>query len=260
MSALTVVKSLAGCASLVMILSPSVAVYRVHKNQQVGLVSFIPLVSLLANSHIWMMYGYLTGLIFPVFITFVIGDVVALGYIAVYWRYTTERAYVRRVFLGVISFLLAMSLYAILGGLGYLGQSEHGVGNVMGYVADIVAVCLYGAPMEKIFLVLKHKSAAYFQIHMVIAGTTNNALWFTYGILAHNWFIISPNILFLTLGSTTLVLYMVYNPKTHPLMLPEDKAEVEQSVSVIIEMTPTCAGGKSHSFEAMHSPLAPLRS
>ncbi|KAI9980644.1 hypothetical protein PInf_009947 [Phytophthora infestans] len=42
-------------------------------------------------------------------------------------------------------------------------------------------------------------------------------IWLTYGSLIQNWFMISINILFFSMSSFTLVLYHIYNPKTHPL-------------------------------------------
>ncbi|RLN56588.1 hypothetical protein BBJ28_00015507 [Nothophytophthora sp. Chile5] len=265
---LWVIKTLAALASITMICSPAISIYRIHRQKHVGVASVIPLVSLLANSHMWMMYGYLIENWFPIFWVFVYGDVAALAFLAVYWRYTTERRYVARV-LGVVALILVItSLYAIIGGLGYTGQTRSQVGSTLGFICDVVAVCLYGAPMEKLLHVLKYKSAVFINVHMVIAGTTNNCLWFTYGILTHNWFIISPNILFITLGTSTLILYAVFNPKTHPL---PDNFQLhgrtdDDAMSVMsVELTPKASwGGKTGSnlpspaFEAMQSPLETL--
>ncbi|RLN31438.1 hypothetical protein BBJ28_00006700, partial [Nothophytophthora sp. Chile5] len=226
-------------------ISPSILMRRIHKQGHVGVASVIPLVSLFANSHVWLMYGYLTKNWFPIFACFIIGDIVALSYLSIYWRYTNERRYVARVFAVVFSILLILTIYVIIGVLGYTGQTRAQVGTTMGYISDVVAVCLYGAPMEKLFHVLKHKSAVFINIHMVIAGTTNNCIWFTYGVLASNWFIISPNILFMTLGTTTMILYAVYNPKTHPLGAGFDAETHDGPIEVSIELSPKAAlGGK----------------
>lgn len=52
-TAVLVFRILAGCSYLVMLTSPSLNIYRVYKAKSVGVQSIFPLVSLLANSHIW---------------------------------------------------------------------------------------------------------------------------------------------------------------------------------------------------------------
>ncbi|KAF4136658.1 Sugar efflux transporter for intercellular exchange [Phytophthora infestans] len=157
--------------------------------------------------------------------------------------------------------------YAVIGGFGHTGQSRHQVGTTLGYICDVVAVCLYGAPMEKLLHVLKYRSAVFINVHMVIAGLSNNCTWITYGILSSNWFIISPNILFISVNSFTLVLYMVFNPKTHPLPDTFHRSTVPEGAdsAISIETTPKESFSRkvnselpSPAFEAMQSPLATL--
>ncbi|KAG1684964.1 hypothetical protein DVH05_003208 [Phytophthora capsici] len=266
-SVLWTIKVLAASTSIMMICSPSISIYRIHKKRDVGVASVVPLVSLLANGHMWMLYGYMVENWFPIFWIFVFGDVAALTYLAVYWRYTTEHRSTGRILAVVSTFLVLGTLYAIIGGFGYTGQSRHQTGTVLGYICDVVAVCLYGAPMEKLFHVLKYRSAAFINVHMVIAGLSNNCTWITYGILSSNWFIISPNILFISLNSFTLVLYLAFNPKTHPLPDNFHRTTVrgggESGIS--IELTPRGSFNRkvgnelsSPAYEAMQSPLETL--
>ncbi|EEY67545.1 MtN3-like protein [Phytophthora infestans T30-4] len=121
--------------------------------------------------------------------------------------------------------------------------------------------------MEKLLHVLKYRSAVFINVHMVIAGLSNNCTWITYGILSSNWFIISPNILFISLNSFTLVLYMVFNPKTHPLPDTFHRSTVPEGAdsAISIETTPKESFSRkvnselpSPAFEAMQSPLATL--
>ncbi|KAG7379786.1 hypothetical protein PHYPSEUDO_008128 [Phytophthora pseudosyringae] len=266
-SVLWAIKVLAATTSLMMICSPSISIYQIHKKKDVGVASIIPLVSLLANGHMWMLYGYLVENWFPIFWIFVLGDVAALTFLVVYWRCTTEHRYVGRVLAVVFSILTLVTLYAVVGGFGYTDQSRHRVGSTLGFICDVVAVCLYGAPMEKLFHVLKYRSAAFINVHMVVAGLSNNCTWITYGILTTNWFIISPNILFISLNSFTLVLYMVFNPKTHPLPDNFHRTAVQEGAesAISIELTPKESFGRkvgsespSPAFEAMQSPLETL--
>ncbi|KAL4159209.1 hypothetical protein KRP22_006673 [Phytophthora ramorum] len=263
---LLVVRILAAFGALALICSPSILLRQIHKQKHVGVASVIPLVMLVINSHVWMMYGYMGENYFPIFSCYVFGDLAALAYVAVYWRYTTEKHYVARVLAVATTIVVILSIYAIVGGLGGSGQTRAEVGRTLGYIGDATAICLYAAPMEKLFQVLKYKSAVFINAHMVMASLTNNVMWFTYGVLTGNWIIIAPNILFVTLNSSTLVLCMVYNPKTHPLhesffaASDDDNAPIQVSV----ELSPKAAASKmpslpSPEYQAMQSPLEPLR-
>ncbi|KAI9984033.1 hypothetical protein PInf_005323 [Phytophthora infestans] len=258
---LLVVRIFAAVGALALICSPSILMRQIHKQKHVGVASVLPLVMLAINSHVWMTYGYLDENVFPVFSCFAVGDLASVVYIAVYWRYTTERRYVARVVIAAVSVIVILSIYAVLGGIGYTGQTRAQVAKTIGYIGDATAICLYAAPMEKLFQVLKHKSAVFINAHMVMASLTSNVMWFTYGALTANWIIIAPNILFITLNSSTLALCFVYNPKTHPLhesFLADNEAPIEVSV----ELSPK--GNKvpnipSPQYQAIQSPLEPLR-
>ncbi|KAG7386612.1 hypothetical protein PHYPSEUDO_015520 [Phytophthora pseudosyringae] len=262
-SVLLVVRILAAFGALALICSPSILMRQIHKQKHVGVASVLPLVMLVVNSHVWMMYGYLGENYFPIFSCYAFGDLAALTYVGVYWRYTTERRYVGRVVAVAVTVCTILSTYAILGGLGCTGQTRAQVAKTMGYVGDLTAVCLYAAPMEKLLQVLKHKSAIFINAHMVVASLANNIMWFTYGVLTGNWIIIAPNILFVTLNSSTLVLCLVFNPKTHPLHESSFLAAVDNSdapIEVSVELSPK-AGSKmvpnipSPEYTAMQSPL-----
>jgi solute carrier family 50 protein (sugar transporter) len=59
-TAVLVFRILAGCSYLVMLSSPSLNIYRVHKARSVGIQSIFPLVALLANSHLWYVVNAFT--------------------------------------------------------------------------------------------------------------------------------------------------------------------------------------------------------
>lgn len=217
-----------------------------------------------------MLHGYLRRNIFPVFITFAVGDVVALVFIAVYVRYSTERVYVLKV-LGVTVFILgAVTIYTVLALNGITNQTREQVKPIVGYVAIAAAVLLYGSPFEKAIQVLRHKTSVFLPITMVVVGTINNSLWVIYTPLDHNWFMFVPNAICSALGFTQLALYWFY----HPSRSRADEARVASidefdfdsdgiPIAVVIESPKTDAGTDkqfpaSPNFHVLHSPLAPL--
>lgn len=162
---------------------------------------------------------------FPVFSCFLVGDFAA---VIEYYRYSDNRRYVIRSISTVVAILSILTFYAILGGFGVTNQTRHEVSAVLGFFADLASVCLYCAPMEKLYMVLRHKSAAFINLPMVLAGYMNNMIWLTFGSLLGNWLMISINIFF-TMNSFTLVVYHIYDPKTHPLQEGWDKKVVDEN-------------------------------
>ncbi|KAH7485303.1 hypothetical protein KRP22_006453 [Phytophthora ramorum] len=239
--AVLVFRILAGLATIGLVSSPSVQMRRIYKQKHVGVASVAPLAALLGSSHIWMLYGYLTENYFPLLSCFLYGECCAIVFLGVYWYYCTDKCYVTRVLAAVLTILSLVTIYAIVSTLGYTRQTTSSVKTIMGLIADCGGLCLYGAPMEKLFQVLKHKSAVFINVHMVIAGLTSNILWLTYGFLITNWFIISLNAFFVVVNVFTLCLYHIYDPRTHPLQDGCDShtsTDNEGNTFVCIEIAP----------------------
>ncbi|RLN96213.1 hypothetical protein BBJ28_00017221, partial [Nothophytophthora sp. Chile5] len=95
--------------------------------------------------------------------------------------------------------------------------SSNQVNDIMGYLAVCVTLVLYSSPFLKIKEVVKYKTGVFIPIHMVIAGTFNNAMWLTYAPMAGLWFLFVTNAVCATLGVTQLTVYMIYHPNKHPL-------------------------------------------
>ncbi|KAG3102186.1 hypothetical protein PI124_g13960 [Phytophthora idaei] len=215
--AILVFKVLAGIATIGLASSPALLMYRIYRQNHVGVASVVPLAALLGSSHIWVVYGYLTENYFPLVSCFLYGECCAIVYLAIYCYYSTNKQYVFRVLVAVVAIVAIVTVYAIVGSLGYTGQCTSSVNTIMGLIADYGGIFLYGASMEKLFQVLNHKSAVFINAHMVMAGLASNILWLTYGTLITNAFIMSLNAFFLAVNVFTLGVYQIYDPSTHPL-------------------------------------------
>jgi solute carrier family 50 protein (sugar transporter) len=207
-----------------------------------------------------MMYGYLDENYIPVFVKSVAGNVIASAYVIVFYRSTKDRASVHNV-LAIAGFVIvATSLYVILGGLGYTGQTRHQAAQVAGIMANVTGMFMYGSPLVKIVQVFKYKSAVFIPVHMVCMGATNNMIWITYSILSSKGLILVPAAGAFCLSIFQVILYLfIYNPSTHPL--PADfvetkaaeKSHAEASLSVEIDSP----GAHKTDFVALNSTRSP---
>ncbi|KAF4040634.1 Sugar efflux transporter for intercellular exchange [Phytophthora infestans] len=248
-SVLLVLRIMTALSSFMVSLSPSFSIYKIYQSKTVGNISIVPFVSLLGNAHMWMMYGYFCGNIFPVVVSFGFGDLAALVYISV----TCSG--------GTVSVLATITLYAVIAAAGATGQDYTGISHILGYLSIVAAIILYGAPFEKTSFVLRNKNASPIQLPMVICGATNNALWVIYTPLDRNWFMVIPNAICVVLGIVLLTLYVMYRPSKSvqtAIDLSDDDIAIRIVVSTKTEEIQNKIPNASPSVQPMASPLLPL--
>lgn len=223
-----------------------------------------------------MLYGYMGRNIFPIFTNFLTGVVAASIFIAVYYRYTPDRQRVHRVVAFEITALSVVTIYFFLALHGVTHQSRESATLVVGAMGVFFSMKLYGAGLERIKLVLKHKTGIYIPIHMVIMGTINNFLWVAYTALDSNWLMFGCCLTSALLSVVQLVLYAIYYPGGRRAASTGVQAAklgsatsrpLEEEISVVIASIVSCADSKQQQrsvvespvFRAMHSPvLSPI--
>ncbi|KAE8889244.1 hypothetical protein PF005_g28562 [Phytophthora fragariae] len=174
-----VVRVWVACSTLAMVYLPSLFVRRIYSERNTGAAPIVPLLSLLVNSHVWMMYGYMCKTWFPSFPVFLTGDIAALCYLFIYWRFSSERRRVGRIIGAVFAVLALPSVYVIVGGLGYTGQPRAEVGETEGYICDVAVVTLHLVMLKNLVKVLRTRSAASLNLRTLVVGTVNTFGWFT---------------------------------------------------------------------------------
>jgi solute carrier family 50 protein (sugar transporter) len=262
----------AACTSLTMTLSPTPAVYNIYKTKAIGNTNVVSLVSVFANCHVWTLQGLLTENWFPVFATFASGDFIATIYMLVFLKYTPNRMQALKVVAVYAVVLTCITIYAVLSKAGvFTSLSTSQVNGIMGYLAVCVTLVLYSSPFLKVKEVVKYKTGVFIPIHMVIAGTVNNAMWITYTPMSGLWFLFVTNVCCATLGVAQLTVYLIYHPSKHPLgfgatledLLEKEKEEQSTQLSIAIERSSSASSKvfpPSPCYQPIASPLTSLRS
>lgn len=187
-----------------------------------------------------MLYGYLTENVFPVFLTFITGEVLALIYLCVYYRYTSEREQVRKLAGGIFVALLLVTVYALSGEymLGITSQSKEAVGDAVGWIAVTVCILLFASPLATIRRVIRTKNAASFPIAMCVVGFFGNSLWVTYGAMIGDVFMWFSNAICVTLGFVQIIVYIIYNPSKKVSQENRELLEVDLEKKLSVAASP----------------------
>lgn len=244
---LTVIQVLASLSALYMCLSPTTDMYRMHKLRDVGQASVMPLAALWVCNHMWMLYGYVTDDLFPLLVTYAVGDVLGVIFLAIYYRWSKQRTYVLKVAAAALIINALVAVYVVLGKTGALPQSSSSFNLAVGYIAIASSLVLYSSPLSTIKLVIQTKSSESIPAPMIITGVINNTLWVIYGILLKDIILILPTAINIVLGAVQVMLYVIYHPKRDTNTAP---CAVIQPLEIL---TPTGDVVKP-SFAAMVSP------
>ncbi|TYZ66777.1 hypothetical protein PybrP1_003414, partial [[Pythium] brassicae (nom. inval.)] len=141
-----------------------------------------------------MMYGYLSGSLFPIFATFLAGNILAVAYLSVFICFTPEK---RRVGakIAVVTCCNALMLFSLSSNqyLGITGLSKSETGDWVGYIAAATSLLLYASPFATLARTFRTKSVATIPIALVLAGATNSFFWSVYGFMESDMIAAIPN-------------------------------------------------------------------
>lgn len=91
-------------------------------------------------------------------------------------------------------------------------QSREQVRDIVGFAAVGVNISLYASPFETIRQVLNTKSAATLPIAMCSVAAVNCSLWLICSIVDNDMFILTPNVIGVTLSAIQVTLYVMHTP------------------------------------------------
>ncbi|KAG6592540.1 MtN3-like protein [Phytophthora cinnamomi] len=199
-------------AALMVGISPLPDFYRIHKTQSTGEVSILPITLLFCNSFLWSIYGCWSNNIFPVLVCNVYGMSTSVVFSSIFYRWSSDRAAVHKIWTRAACVLTAATLYLVLGSCGATGQTHDGVASTFGFIAVTINIALYASPLANMKKVVETKDASSLPITISAVFLGNAALWVVYAIAAGDMFVMVPNLLGMLLCAAQVALYIKFRP------------------------------------------------
>ncbi|RLN54479.1 hypothetical protein BBJ29_002320 [Phytophthora kernoviae] len=209
-------------------------IYNVHRRKSTGEMTVLPLVSMLVNCHVWLLYGILRNSIFPVAVTQGFGQLVAFVCNIIYFRWSTpdKRKELFKLYLTALLFYCALTLFFVLSEANVTHQTHHDASTVLGYVGVVINICLFVSPLARLKHVIETKSAASIPINLSLMMFVSSVLWVATGLHDSDYFIAGLNAAGVVLGAIQMMLYYKYRPTRHVGgVLDEEDIEANGRVS-----------------------------
>ncbi|KAE8965038.1 hypothetical protein PR003_g29996 [Phytophthora rubi] len=201
-------------SSIFIRLSPFPDFYRIYKQKTTGEVAVLPVILLGMTCCLLAVYGYLVNNIFPLFFVAVLGILTSSVFIGVFYKFTPDRASVRRVCavnLLVVVLVLIYTVVALTTSVTH--QSRHGVNSTIGWITIVASIAMFGSPLATIKKVVRTKSAVSLPFTMCLTYAVNCLLWVVLCLLAPDKFVMIPNAAGAALGIVQVMLCIIYRPK-----------------------------------------------
>lgn len=234
----------ANTVALVFVLSPALQVIAVHRSKGDALVSVSPfnLISMYANCAMWLIYGLLYP-VPPAVPCNAVGLVACCVYLSVCWFYAVRKHEVHGWHLWLadgswsLSAVTGTTAALMFSGACYVyaagspAQAEH-----VGYLAMVVNVIMYGAPLSAVGRVIADKSSATLPPAQCALGFLCSSLWLCVGLNNRNVPTIVPNGLGVPLAALQLLLIWCF-PRTPAKVADKASPAAEKVASASMEPT-----------------------
>ncbi|EGZ23369.1 hypothetical protein PHYSODRAFT_485703 [Phytophthora sojae] len=259
----TLLRVVTSIAQIGMILSPGPDIINVHKHKTTGEMAALPLVAMIVNNHLCYaptMYGYLTDSIFPLMVSQLFGELAALVFTAVYYRWTTNRPALNKLLAGGFAVYAAITLYVALGVARVTNQSDDEVGKTLGYVGIVINIWMYASPLGTVRHVLRTRSAASLPMNLSVMMFFTTALWVAISIVDGDMLIMSLNIAGVGLSIIQISLYMRFRPK-HPAIAQEEALQfADKEITIVVSPKDgMLEASKNPMYQALASPVEATR-
>ncbi|XP_027102550.1 bidirectional sugar transporter SWEET3 isoform X1 [Coffea arabica] len=198
-------------ASMLLYAAPILTFSRVIRKRSTEEFSCIPYTIALLNCFLYTWYGLPVVSNgwenVPVVTINGLGILLELSFVFIYFCFAPANAK-KKVAVLTTSVILGFCVIALLSVFAFHDHSHRKI--LVGSIGLIASVAMYGSPLVVVKQVIQTKSVEFMPFYLSLFSFLASSLWMTYGLLSHDLFLASPNLVGSPLGIFQLLLYCKY--------------------------------------------------
>ncbi|KAG9133552.1 hypothetical protein Leryth_016503 [Lithospermum erythrorhizon] len=209
---------LGNIVSFLVYLSPLPTFYRVVKKKSTEEFQSIPYVAALFSSMLWIYYATVkVGETLLITIN-TFGIVIETVYLVIYIVYAPRKP---RVLTAKLLFLSIGGFFSILSSTHFLSTGSKRA-QIIGWICMTTSASVFIAPLTVIKQVIRTKSVEFMPFWLSFTLGLSAIMWFFYGMLLNDFYVMIPNVLGLIFSILQMALYIVYKHIKGPLDTPQE--------------------------------------
>ncbi|XP_042037878.1 bidirectional sugar transporter SWEET3-like isoform X1 [Salvia splendens] len=202
---------LGNAASLLLYAAPIFTFSKVIRKKSTEEYSCVPYIMALLNCFLYTWYGLPVVSYkwenFPVVTINGLGIFLELSFILIYFYYASTDGKKKVAMMTLPVLLLSCSVVLIST---FVFHDHHHRKAFVGSVGLVASVAMYGSPLVVVRKVMQTKSVEFMPFYLSLFSFLASSLWMAYGLLSHDLFLASPNLVGSPLGILQLFLYCIY--------------------------------------------------
>ncbi|KAM1054800.1 hypothetical protein ACFX2I_002104 [Malus domestica] len=218
-----VIGVMGNAAALLLFAAPTLTMSRIVRKKSTEGFSCVPYVTTLLNCLLYTWYGLPVVSNkwenVPLFTINGTGILFELSFIIIYLWFSTARGKIK-VTATVIPAIVVFCITAIISAAVFHDHQHRKV--FVGSVAIVASVSMYASPLVVVKQVILTKNVEYMPFYVSLFSFISSSLWMAYGLLSHDIFVASPNLVGTPLSILQLVLYCKYR-KAGTVELPNKR-------------------------------------
>ncbi|KAL8159284.1 hypothetical protein V2J09_000821 [Rumex salicifolius] len=174
---------------------------------------------------LWIYYALLKTNSFLLITINGAGCVIETIYISIFLTFAPKQAK-----MGTIKILVLLNMVgfsSILVGCNYLAKASIRVA-VLGWLCVAFSVVVFAAPLSIIRSVIRTKSVEFMPFPLSLSLTISAVMWFMYGLLQKDLYIVLPNVVGFAFGLAQMVMYGIY--RKHGKVVEDLEKKVPESM------------------------------